>query len=946
MADRKAVVLKITADAGAGNQDFYFSTLPVANSGGIPIDPRIANEPIFRKGFGLWLWNTRSESRVSDVDLVNADGGIDDFALAVVRDKVAELYVGDADKDFSTFSMVSALTIDRFVLGARGRVRVVFIDEASKLNETLQTEFWEATVPNSNIEGQVIPFAFGLVYQVPAQVWDPVNLRYAFTHEKGGPGSVIPSSNGAEALSTQYEVDEYGFQFLITPAGKVTATGYAKQKSSGFSSSDFGVGYPTSGMWNTGTNENLLSYTSSKPDGYTLYNHSVTASPQRIIEQFNSSSCRVRNEGIGSAYNQNLAPSIGREVGLVKWRWYTLRIEILEGSGLLNWINDIKIATGQSADLGSGGSGVSSDYVVHESQTLEQSTAGGLTLNYYFQASGPAFEVFFGGPADAGTTATEFRLNNLRIWDVVTGDAAQVDTAIPYLLSGTGVSFSSSDLSALNAEIGTHQIGYFYQRPTTVERAILDALDPFLAYYYFDQASVCRFGRLTAPDEANVQIEALFGSGTWTVPEYVNEIDVLVVGGGGGGGAYITGSQQGGGGGGGAGELVFLGRVAADQISEGASFGDSIAYSVGSGGAGGFVSAGFQGGSPGGNTTFGDLTARGGGAGEGCNPDRTDYDPKSLDGGSGGGSAGDNFNTGTRRPGGSSTASDGVGFAGGRGTSAFSNAAGGSGGGAGAAGKDATSFSGFPGGDGLDYSTIFGTGVGDGGAFAGGGCGGGIGDIDGSLGGGGGAISQAGQNAVSSTGSGGGGGAFSQDAGDGAGGIIVLRYAKPTIALEINETNMIRGKEPRVRPDLMPGLSDSFGAKKNFYPIDEAAADAGTTIEERSVLAADYRVVSRGEDGDLDDFYSWAHDQRVVDTSIQTESAVDSARQYLVEKVANRRRYFIEVSAFIDRDQDLNPGDYVFLTFDGYDLEKGRTCLVVEVSRRYRGTRADLVLWR
>lgn len=113
-----------------------------------------------------------------------------------------------------------------------------------------------------------------------------------------------------------------------------------------------------------------------------------------------------------------------------------------------------------------------------------------------------------------------------------------------------------------------------------------------------------------------VQMFTTTGPGTFTVPSGVTDIDVLVVAGGGAGGGI--------GGGGGAGGVVYRPGL---PVSPGAS----ISFSVGAGGAsgGGYPTPG----SDGQSSTFGTLTALGGGGAGG-------WTNSGRPGGSGGGGAG------------------------------------------------------------------------------------------------------------------------------------------------------------------------------------------------------------------------------------------------------------------------------------------------------------------
>jgi len=116
-----------------------------------------------------------------------------------------------------------------------------------------------------------------------------------------------------------------------------------------------------------------------------------------------------------------------------------------------------------------------------------------------------------------------------------------------------------------------------------------------------------------------IQMFTATGPGTFTVPTGVTQVDVLVVAGGGGGGGI--------GGGGGGGGVIYRPALPVTP-------GGTVAFSVGLGGqsSGGYDNGGQ--GADGGNSTFGTLTALGGGGGGswGNKPGRA--------GGSGGGAAG------------------------------------------------------------------------------------------------------------------------------------------------------------------------------------------------------------------------------------------------------------------------------------------------------------------
>lgn len=102
----------------------------------------------------------------------------------------------------------------------------------------------------------------------------------------------------------------------------------------------------------------------------------------------------------------------------------------------------------------------------------------------------------------------------------------------------------------------------------------------------------------TRADGYTIATFALAGSGTWTIPAGVTQMEVLVVGGGGGGAAGGTWSADGGGGGG----LTY-------HSTYNVTSGNSVSVTVGAGGA---ARTSYGNGNPGNASSFGALTAAGG----------------------------------------------------------------------------------------------------------------------------------------------------------------------------------------------------------------------------------------------------------------------------------------------------------------------------------------------
>ena len=269
--------------------------------------------------------------------------------------------------------------------------------------------------------------------------------------------------------------------------------------------------------------------------------------------------------------------------------------------------------------------------------------------------------------------------------------------------------------------------------------------------------------RYIAPTTTYV-VHRFTSAGTFTPPPGVSNVEVLVVGGGGGGGTSKTFGTAGAGGGG-AGGLVYRN-----------SFAIAGAVSVAVGGGGAAATSGNTSGVNGTNSTFGTLVALGGGGGAGGNV-------QGNAGGSGGGSRGNNGGV-ANQPG---SASGGSGFRGGNMPGSPGGAGASGGGGAGAAGQDLAGTSGEGGGAGgvgLAYS-ITGSSL-----FYAGGGGGGASQNSGAVGAGGAGGGGAGGRdntpataATANTGGGGGGGNNSVSGANGGSGVVIVRYAAPTLRI-------------------------------------------------------------------------------------------------------------------------------------------------------------------
>ena len=400
--------------------------------------------------------------------------------------------------------------------------------------------------------------------------------------------------------------------------------------------------------------------------------------------------------------------------------------------------------------------------------------AGHFVEGMWSVAYGTAARLLDGAEVYSPRTQTEF--NTLAGW-VSSGTAdtgavipaadvskykANVRAMLPVYDKDESASYALHSTSTLqsmitNAMLGSHQYAWLYTE--THEWANTGSGKPAVPTAY---KTAVADGRAAAQGGTQVVggMQVFTSSGTFTPPEGITSVDVLVVGGGGAGGIGGSGC-----GGGGAGGVVYQTGVAVSG---------AVTVTVGAGGTDAGLGGDGVGGS-GGNSSFGSITAIGGGGGADSGT------TAGLAGGSGGGGAG---SSAAQSNGGAGTS--GQGSAGGRGFmhATADNRAGGGGGGAGGVGGNGSSGVAGNGGAGVNYGTTFGTSVGDGGWFASGGGGGkrtSTGTMGSASAGGGGAGAGDGvaEDGMANTGGGGGGAGdtgTAGQAGSGGSGVVIVKW--------------------------------------------------------------------------------------------------------------------------------------------------------------------------
>ena len=379
---------------------------------------------------------------------------------------------------------------------------------------------------------------------------------------------------------------------------------------------------------------------------------------------------------------------------------------------------------------------------------FQKSDIGRVTLELYPQDELNASEF----PAANGSNLTvtvPTRLNDSEYWDAALADSGGI-------YQGVDSETHADDVHALNLSVNATDL-----RANTVGIQAEPAEGPATNVERSTDSSV----------DANIRVFDSVGDHTWTIPEGVSEVEVLVVAGGGSGGS-VEDYNTAGGGGGGAGGVVYRPSYSVT--------GNEVDVVIG---AGGTAPSGDQPGENGSNSEFGSLVALGGGGGGGNSPDPS----PGQAGGSGGGSRDedDTLSGGDGLQPSNSSGGFGTDGGGGQGGSGNDQGAGG-GGGSGEAGRPNSNDDGGDGGDGTYFGDRFRTDVGVGGWVAAGGGGGGgtsssAGGSGGRGGGGDGTVTggDPAEDGQPNTGSGGGGGGSSGGPlpGNGGDGVVVVRWS-------------------------------------------------------------------------------------------------------------------------------------------------------------------------
>jgi hypothetical protein len=161
--------------------------------------------------------------------------------------------------------------------------------------------------------------------------------------------------------------------------------------------------------------------------------------------------------------------------------------------------------------------------------------------------------------------------------------------------------------------------------------------------------------------------------------------------------------------------------------------------------------------------------------------------------------------------------------------------------------------------------------------------------------------------------------------------------------LKVSRLNLI--DYPIYQPDLAPGISDTYGAGKNWSPYSEDEL-AGITHPNRPPFMADYKYKRKG-DNRLHRFYRHGVGAPAIGTLLYNSSDAQSEADRITDLYGSRRGFWT-FSVAMDSPQDaatLYPGAVVELD-DTLFAGSAIKALLVAVHGQYRNNVLTLTVWR
>lgn len=460
--DALVVVVKSVVVGGAASKDYYFGTHPIRLTGAVAV-PRIANDPEYSQAIGVAPWQRRASSSYGAIELINNDGGLDDWLNADVRDKVVELWVGESTDAFTSFTKVATAMIDNAEPNGELFLSLNIVPNIAKLDETLQEVFYTSSVDNSTLEGQPVPVTFGRCFSVPAVVTNATTHTYD-VHDGSYADLVESADNGDAFESGDLTETTRGFDLVNKPNGLITAEVLGEPDRSVFTlGSDVLLGI---GAFTTWVSDNPSGWTTSETG-----NNIVTESSDRC-EFFCTDSATFCSVTSGNRL------TVGNE--------YRLTIPTI-ANGTFGGRANVKIECTDGTE-------------VQELRADATLTGSSLTINFTAEYQ----KIRISSRSTSGFQSVI--IDNLTVKQKLFSTAfTKIGQVCKHIVNTRfGLDVDSSTFDAVDTALGTHEVGRHIGRVATGNAVLQPLLDSYWCYLYETTGGDIAMRQLVAPAASSV----------------------------------------------------------------------------------------------------------------------------------------------------------------------------------------------------------------------------------------------------------------------------------------------------------------------------------------------------------------------------------------------------------------------------------------------------------
>jgi hypothetical protein len=193
-------------------------------------------DPTYQRSVSFWTFGNRSSPQIpiTNIDLINSDGGLDWMTTLDLRDVVITGWMytkavnGQAVliPDSSTWTKAFTVIGDHLQTPNENTIRLIVADSLARLATPVQLNTY-TSAPNTSIVGQLKPFCLGFVMFCPFVMFDPANLQFDFCDMPQGPINAVYDQGVTIAVSTGWQGSKnagiYGITRMTNPAGRQCA---------------------------------------------------------------------------------------------------------------------------------------------------------------------------------------------------------------------------------------------------------------------------------------------------------------------------------------------------------------------------------------------------------------------------------------------------------------------------------------------------------------------------------------------------------------------------------------------------------------------------------------------------------------------------------------------------------------------------------------------------